>query len=57
MIFHLKVVCFSYLLQFCLKLSVLASLPASFGGLDGQVVYIDLELKFSSKRYPTQPLV
>ncbi|XP_031389314.1 DNA repair protein RAD51 homolog 2 isoform X2 [Punica granatum] len=36
--------------QFCLKLSVLASLPSSFGGLDGQVVYIDVEFKFSSKR-------
>ncbi|KAK4753807.1 hypothetical protein SAY87_001911 [Trapa incisa] len=36
--------------QFCFMLSILASLPESFGGLDGQVVYIDLEFKFSSKR-------
>ena len=38
-------------LQFCLKLSLLASLPASYGGLDGRVIYIDAESKFSSKRY------
>ncbi|RVW56786.1 DNA repair protein RAD51-like 2 [Vitis vinifera] len=37
--------------QFCLKLSLLASLPASYGGLDGRVIYIDAESKFSSKRY------
>ncbi|XP_019457297.1 PREDICTED: DNA repair protein RAD51 homolog 2 isoform X2 [Lupinus angustifolius] len=36
--------------QFCLKLSLLASLPANFGGLDGHVIYIDVESKFSSKR-------
>ncbi|XP_050905330.1 DNA repair protein RAD51 homolog 2 isoform X2 [Lathyrus oleraceus] len=36
--------------QFCLKLSLLASLPANFGGLDGRVIYIDVESKFSSKR-------
>lgn len=36
--------------QFCLKLSLLASLPASYGGLDGRVIYIDAESKFSSKR-------
>lgn len=38
-------------LQFCLKLSLLASLPASYGGLDGRVIYIDVESKFSSRRY------
>ncbi|RVX22959.1 DNA repair protein RAD51-like 2 [Vitis vinifera] len=37
--------------QFCLKLSLLASLPASYGGLDGRVIYIDAESKFSSRRY------
>ncbi|KAF8039767.1 hypothetical protein BT93_B2091 [Corymbia citriodora subsp. variegata] len=36
--------------QFCLKLSLLASLPMRHGGLDGQVIYIDMESKFSSKR-------
>ncbi|CAA6654814.1 unnamed protein product [Spirodela intermedia] len=36
--------------QFCLKLSCLAALPACFGGLDGRVVYIDTESKFSSQR-------
>ncbi|XP_057451412.1 DNA repair protein RAD51 homolog 2 isoform X3 [Lotus japonicus] len=36
--------------QFCLKLSLLASMPASCGGLDGRVIYIDVESKFSSKR-------
>ncbi|WVZ01286.1 hypothetical protein V8G54_027355 [Vigna mungo] len=36
--------------QFCLKLSLLASLPASCGGLDGRVIYIDIESKFRSKR-------
>ncbi|XP_050292004.1 DNA repair protein RAD51 homolog 2 isoform X2 [Quercus robur] len=36
--------------QFCLKLSLLASLPASYGGLDGHVIYIDVESKFSSRR-------
>lgn len=39
-----------FILQFCLKLSLLASLPANFGGLDGRVIYIDVESKFSSKR-------
>ena len=46
----LVVVCFIKL-QFCLKLSLLASLPASYGGLDGHVIYIDVESKFSSRRY------
>ncbi|XP_073222462.1 DNA repair protein RAD51 homolog 2 isoform X3 [Cicer arietinum] len=36
--------------QFCLKLSLLASLPVNCGGLDGRVIYIDVESKFSSKR-------
>ncbi|KAG9445461.1 hypothetical protein H6P81_016801 [Aristolochia fimbriata] len=36
--------------QFCLKLSILAALPISHGGLNGRVVYIDTEGKFSSKR-------
>ncbi|XP_059626714.1 DNA repair protein RAD51 homolog 2 [Cornus florida] len=36
--------------QFCLKLSLLASLPANCGGLDGHVIYIDVESKFSSRR-------
>ncbi|WMV56373.1 hypothetical protein MTR67_049758 [Solanum verrucosum] len=35
---------------FCLKLSLLASLPSSYGGLDGSVIYIDTESKFSSRR-------
>ncbi|GLT43264.1 hypothetical protein SLA2020_172270 [Shorea laevis] len=34
--------------QFCLKLSLLASLPTSYGGLNGRVIYIDVESKFSS---------
>lgn len=36
--------------QFCLKLSLLASLPKTYGGLGGKVIYIDVESKFSSKR-------
>ncbi|KAL5581162.1 hypothetical protein UlMin_013604 [Ulmus minor] len=36
--------------QFCMKLSLLTSLPAAYGGLNGRVVYIDLESKFSSRR-------
>ncbi|XP_017424259.2 DNA repair protein RAD51 homolog 2 isoform X2 [Vigna angularis] len=32
------------------QLSLLASLPASCGGLDGRVIYIDIESKFRSKR-------
>ncbi|KAL9244409.1 hypothetical protein vseg_018188 [Gypsophila vaccaria] len=36
--------------QFCLKLALLVSLPASCGGLDGHVIYIDVESKFSSRR-------
>ncbi|KAJ4831944.1 DNA repair protein RAD51 [Turnera subulata] len=36
--------------QFCLKISLLASLPTCYGGLDGRVVYIDVESKFCSRR-------
>ncbi|XP_066364265.1 DNA repair protein RAD51 homolog 2-like [Miscanthus floridulus] len=36
--------------QFCLKLALLAALPEYYGGLDGRVVYIDTEFKFSSRR-------
>ncbi|CAH9075073.1 unnamed protein product [Cuscuta europaea] len=36
--------------QFCLKLSLLAALPLSYGGLNGHVLFIDTESKFSSKR-------
>ncbi|XP_020593533.1 DNA repair protein RAD51 homolog 2 [Phalaenopsis equestris] len=36
--------------QFCLKLALIAALPASYGGLDGRVIYIDTESKFSSGR-------
>ncbi|PON53218.1 DNA repair protein [Trema orientale] len=36
--------------QFCMKLSLLASLPAVYGGLNGHVIYIDVESKFSSRR-------
>ncbi|KAK8456608.1 hypothetical protein SEVIR_3G045700v4 [Setaria viridis] len=36
--------------QFCLKLALLAALPEYYGGLDGRVVYIDTESKFSSRR-------
>ena len=35
--------------QFCLKFSLLASLPASYGGLDGRVIYCDVDSKFSSR--------
>lgn len=43
-------ICFK--MQFCMKLSLLASLPAKFGGLDGRAIYVDVESKFSSRRYP-----
>ncbi|XP_062081969.1 DNA repair protein RAD51 homolog 2 isoform X2 [Humulus lupulus] len=36
--------------QFCMKLSLLASLPTAYGGLNGHVIYIDVESKFSSRR-------
>jgi RAD51-like protein 1 len=43
--------------QFCLKLSLLAALPACYGGLNGQVVYIDAESKFSSRRCYIGPAI
>ncbi|XP_062179622.1 DNA repair protein RAD51 homolog 2-like [Phragmites australis] len=36
--------------QFCLKLAMLAALPECYGSLNGCVVYIDTESKFSSRR-------
>ncbi|KAJ8768780.1 hypothetical protein K2173_023684 [Erythroxylum novogranatense] len=36
--------------QFCLKMALLASLPVRYGGLNGRVIYIDAESKFSSRR-------
>ncbi|XP_076888163.1 DNA repair protein RAD51 homolog 2-like [Bidens hawaiensis] len=36
--------------QFCLKIALLAALPSCYGGLDGHVIYIDVESKFSSRR-------
>ncbi|XP_071720443.1 DNA repair protein RAD51 homolog 2-like isoform X2 [Rutidosis leptorrhynchoides] len=36
--------------QFCLKISLLAALPSCYGGLDGHVIYIDVESKFNSRR-------
>lgn len=36
--------------QFCFMLSVLATLPAALGGLNGQVIYIDTESTFSAER-------
>lgn len=36
--------------QFCIMLSVLATLPVSMGGLDGTVIYIDTESAFSAER-------
>ncbi|CAN8247303.1 unnamed protein product [Cochlearia groenlandica] len=36
--------------QFCMKLALSASFPTAYGGLDGRVIYIDAESKFSSKR-------
>ncbi|XP_036981780.1 DNA repair protein RAD51 homolog 2 isoform X4 [Artibeus jamaicensis] len=36
--------------QFCIMMSVLATLPTSMGGLDGAVVYIDTESAFSAER-------
>ncbi|KAH7667668.1 ATP diphosphatase protein [Dioscorea alata] len=36
--------------QFCLKLSLIAALPTCYGGLNGRVIYIDTESKFSSRR-------
>ncbi|XP_038074847.1 DNA repair protein RAD51 homolog 2-like [Patiria miniata] len=36
--------------QFCIMLSVLATLPVAMGGLDGAVAYIDTESAFSAER-------
>ncbi|KAK9123783.1 hypothetical protein Sjap_013385 [Stephania japonica] len=36
--------------QFCLKIALLAALPTSHGGLNGRVIYVDIENKFSSRR-------
>ncbi|AEC08143.1 DNA repair (Rad51) family protein [Arabidopsis thaliana] len=36
--------------QFCMKLALSASFPVAYGGLDGRVIYIDVESKFSSRR-------
>ncbi|KAG6931092.1 RAD51 -like protein B [Chelydra serpentina] len=36
--------------QFCLMMSVLATLPISMGGLDGAVIYIDTESAFGAER-------
>ncbi|XP_053784909.1 DNA repair protein RAD51 homolog 2 isoform X2 [Desmodus rotundus] len=36
--------------QFCIMMSVLATLPTSMGGLDGAVAYIDTESAFSAER-------
>ncbi|KFK32289.1 hypothetical protein AALP_AA6G223100 [Arabis alpina] len=36
--------------QFCMKLALSASFPSAYGGLDGRVIYIDVESKFSSRR-------
>ncbi|XP_025951509.1 DNA repair protein RAD51 homolog 2 isoform X4 [Dromaius novaehollandiae] len=36
--------------QFCIMMSVLATLPISMGGLNGAVIYIDTESAFSAER-------
>lgn len=36
--------------QFCIMMSVLATLPTSMGGLEGAVVYIDTESAFTAER-------
>ncbi|XP_040130605.1 DNA repair protein RAD51 homolog 2 isoform X1 [Ictidomys tridecemlineatus] len=36
--------------QFCIMMSILATLPTSMGGLEGAVVYIDTESAFSAER-------
>lgn len=38
------------IVQFCMKLALSASFPKAYGGLDGRVIYIDVESKFSSRR-------
>ena len=48
----------NFFLQFCMKLSLLVSLRAAYGGLNGlYVIYIDVEFKFSSKRYLKHTLI
>jgi len=39
--------------QFCIMLSVLATLPQDRGGLDASVIYIDTEAAFSATRLGT----
>ncbi|XP_055394390.1 DNA repair protein RAD51 homolog 2 isoform X3 [Bubalus kerabau] len=36
--------------QFCIMMSILATLPTNMGGLEGSVVYIDTESAFSAER-------
>lgn len=36
--------------QFCIMLSVLATLPQDKGGMDASVIYIDTEAAFSATR-------
>ena len=36
--------------QFCIMMSILATLPIDMGGLEGAVVYIDTESAFSAER-------
>ncbi|XP_078007678.1 DNA repair protein RAD51 homolog 2 [Phascolarctos cinereus] len=36
--------------QFCIMMSVLATLPTGMGGLEGDVIYIDTESAFSAER-------
>nr|XP_020141308.1 DNA repair protein RAD51 homolog 2 isoform X13 [Microcebus murinus] len=36
--------------QFCMMMSILATLPTNMGGLEGDVVYIDTESAFSAER-------
>ncbi|XP_073098329.1 DNA repair protein RAD51 homolog 2 isoform X2 [Manis javanica] len=36
--------------QFCMMMSILATLPTNMGGLEGAVVYIDTESAFSAER-------
>ncbi|XP_072695151.1 DNA repair protein RAD51 homolog 2 isoform X6 [Canis lupus baileyi] len=36
--------------QFCIMMSILATLPTNMGGLEGDVVYIDTESAFSAER-------
>ncbi|XP_060243754.1 DNA repair protein RAD51 homolog 2 isoform X2 [Meriones unguiculatus] len=36
--------------QFCIMMSVLATLPTNMGGLDGAVVYVDTESAFTAER-------